>query len=106
MSIEFVVPSERTHILRDAQSRYSGGNLDFPGRHCPCIRLNRKNLRLFFSEGQPMQHIGESFRMHQTMFDGNPEELVIGSTVQASVHSLTDIPVVQPDFLLTRPVTR
>src|SRR5215813_11421015 len=44
--------------------------------------------------------------MHETVFDGGPEDLIVRCTIQALVHCVSDSSVVRMDFRFSRPIRR
>ena len=42
--------------------------------------------------------------MHETVFDGGPEDLIVRSPIQALVHCVSDSAVVRMDFRFSRPI--
>ena len=53
-----------------------------------------------------MQTIREGFYVHETVFDGHSEEMVIQTPFKASIYGVPDALVVTPDFRFARPVLR
>src|SRR5881628_429572 len=44
--------------------------------------------------------------MHETVFDGGPEDLIVRGPIQALVHCVSDSAVVRMDFRFCRPILR
>jgi len=42
--------------------------------------------------------------MHQTVFDGGPEDLIVRRPIQALLHCVSDSAVVRMDFRFSRPI--
>src|SRR5262245_42718486 len=73
---ELVVPAKAARVSGKAESCYARRNLHLSRRSSACVGFKQKSLDAFFRKRQPVQHVRESFRMHQTMLDSDPEVLI------------------------------
>jgi hypothetical protein len=75
VGFEFIIPTEEFGGALEAQDGMTGGNPDDSMTHVCAVGCGWRLVADLFLERKLMQHVGQRFRVHQAMLNGDVEEL-------------------------------